>query len=315
MAEFMRELYRLLGITISASTAYHPQSDGQTERVNQELEQYIRVFVNERQSDWDTLLPLGEFAYNNHVHSSTQHSPFFVDTGRNPRMGFEPDQRPSKLEAVNEFVDRMKSTLDEARAALAKSKDDMARYYNQRRTPAPKFVVGEKVFLDASDIHTTRPTKKFAHRFLGPYPVIRPVGSHAYRLKLPPSMSRIHPVFHVVKLMPVPPDPITGRHAKPPPPPEIVGGEERYEVEEVVDSRFYRRRLQYLVRWKGYGHEENSWLVEGDVDAPDLIAEFYRAHPNAPKRISTLAFGQLRFRLRNRTRGKKGGFTHRDAAP
>jgi hypothetical protein len=315
VAEFMRELYRLLGITISASTAYHPQSDGQTERVNQELEQYIRVFVNERQSDWDTLLPLGEFAYNNHVHSSTQHSPFFVDTGRNPRMGFEPDQRPSKLEAVNEFVDRMKSTLDEARAALAKSKDDMARYYNQRRTPAPKFVVGEKVFLDASDIHTTRPTKKFAHRFLGPYPVIRPVGSHAYRLKLPPSMSRIHPVFHVVKLMPVPPDPITGRRAKPPPPPEIVGGEERYEVEEVVDSRFYRRRLQYLVRWKGYGHEENSWLVEGDVDAPDLIAEFYRAHPNAPKRISTLAFGQLRFRLRNRTRGKKGGFTHRDAAP
>jgi transposase InsO family protein len=84
VAEFMRELYRLLGITISASTAYHPQSDRQTECVNQELEQYIRVFVNERQSDWDTLLPLGEFAYNNHVHSSTQHSPFFVDTGRNP---------------------------------------------------------------------------------------------------------------------------------------------------------------------------------------------------------------------------------------
>jgi hypothetical protein len=80
-----------------------------------------------------------------------------------------------------------------------------------------------------------------------------------------------------------------------PPPPKIVGGKERYEVKEVVDSRFYRRRLQYLVRWKGYGHEENSWLVEGDVDAPNLIAEFYRAHLNAPKCISTLAFRQLRF--------------------
>jgi transposase InsO family protein len=131
VAEFMRELYRLLGITISASTAYHPQSDGQTKHVNQELEQYIRVFVNECQSDWHTLLLLGKFAYNNHVHSSTQHSPFFVDTGRNPQMGFEPDQRPSKLEAVNEFIDQMKSMLDKARAALAKSKDDMARYYNQ----------------------------------------------------------------------------------------------------------------------------------------------------------------------------------------
>ena len=84
VAEFMRELYRLLGITISASTAYHLQSDGQTERINQELEQYIRVFVSEWQNDWDMLLPLGEFAYNNHVHSSTQHSPFFLDTGRHP---------------------------------------------------------------------------------------------------------------------------------------------------------------------------------------------------------------------------------------
>src|SRR6202789_2799074 len=205
VAEFMRELYRLLGITISSSTAYHPQSDGQTERVNQELEQYIRVFVNERQNDWDTLLPLGEFAYNNHVHSSTQYSPFFLDTGRHPRMGFEPNQRPSKLEAVNEFADRMKSTLDEARAALSKSKDDMARYYNKRRTPAPVFAVGEKVFLDASDVSTTRPSKKFAHRYLGPFPVVRPVGSHAYHLKLPPSMSRLHAVFHVVKLMPAPP--------------------------------------------------------------------------------------------------------------
>ena len=78
-------------------------------------------------------------------------------------MGFEPGQRPSKLEAVNEFPDRMKSTLDEACAALAKSKDDMARYYNQRRTPAPTFVAGEKVYLDASDISTTRPAKKFVH--------------------------------------------------------------------------------------------------------------------------------------------------------
>jgi len=175
----------------------------------------------------------------------------------------------------------------------------MARYYNQHRTPAPKFTVGEKVFLDATDIHTTRPTKKFAHHFLGPYPVVQPVGSHVYRLKLPRSMSRIHPVFHVVKLMLVPMDLIVGRRTKPPPPPDIIGGEERYEVEEVIDSRIYWKKLQYLVRWKGYGHEENSWLTEGDIDAPELIAKFYRTYPNAPKRISTLTFGQLGFRLRH----------------
>jgi hypothetical protein len=247
VAEFMHELYCLLGITISSSTAYHPQSDGQTECINQELEQYIQIFISERQNDWDTLLLLGEFAYNNHIHASTQHTPFFLDTGRHPRMGFEPNQRSSKLEAVNKFADRMKSSLNEAWAALTKSKEDMAQYYNQHQTPAPNFTAGKKVFLDASDISTTQPTKKFAHRFLGPFPVIHPVSSHAYRLKLPKSMSRLHPVFHIVKLMPAPSDPIEGRRTRPPPPPEIVGGEERYEVEEIIDSRMRGRRLQYLV--------------------------------------------------------------------
>jgi hypothetical protein len=84
VAEFMRKLYCLLRITISSSTAYHPQSDGQTKRVNQELEQYIRIFVSKQQNDWDTLLPLSKFAYNNHIHASTQHTPLFLDMGRHP---------------------------------------------------------------------------------------------------------------------------------------------------------------------------------------------------------------------------------------
>ena len=80
IAEFTQELYRLLGIKLAATTTYHPQGDGQMERVNQELEQYLRLFVNERQDDWDKLLPLAEFQYNNHVHSATQQTPFMLDT-------------------------------------------------------------------------------------------------------------------------------------------------------------------------------------------------------------------------------------------
>jgi len=97
VAEFTRELYRLLSITLSATTAYHPQADGQTECVNQELEQYLRVFVNERQDDWDELLPMAEFQYNNHIHSSTQQTPFFLDSGRHPCMGFEPRHHPTGI--------------------------------------------------------------------------------------------------------------------------------------------------------------------------------------------------------------------------
>jgi len=155
IAEFTRELYRLLGIKLAATTAYHPQGYGQTEQVNQELEQYLRLFTNQRQDDWMGLLPFAEFQYNNQVHSSTQHPPFLLDTGRVPHMGFEPDQPRSRIESVNEFKDWMTDTLEEAKVALAKSKDDMALYYNWKRTTAPEFKAGDMVFLDASNIQTT----------------------------------------------------------------------------------------------------------------------------------------------------------------
>src|SRR5271156_4756653 len=288
VAEFTRELYRLLGIKLAATTAYHPQGDGQTERVNQELEQYLRVFINQRQNDWDGLLPFVEFQYNNHVHSATRQVPFLLDTGRIPRMGFEPRQCQSHLESVNEFKEQMKDALDKAKAALTQSKDDMARYYDQNRTPAPDYQPGDKVYLDASDIQTTRPSKKLSHRRLGPFEVVKKVGKGAYRLKLPRSMSRLHPVFNVVKLTPAPLDPIPGRRPNPPPPPEIVDGEEEWIVEEILDSKMVNRRLRYLIKWEGFGIEHNSWEPWNDVHAPELITEFYRKHPGAARQIRAL---------------------------
>ena len=125
-------------------------------------------------------------------------------------MGFEPDQQRSQLESVNEFKEWMENTLKEAKGALVKSKDDMAKYYDQRRTPAPDYQPGDKVYLDASDIQTTRPSWKLSHQRLGPFPIVRKVGNSAYCLQLSPSMSRLHPVFNVIELMPAPEDPIPG---------------------------------------------------------------------------------------------------------
>jgi hypothetical protein len=291
VAQFTRELYQLLGIKVAASTAYHPQTDGQTERLNQELEQYIRLFINERQSDWDDLIPMMEFQYNNHVHSSTQNTPFMLDTGRHPRMGFEPHSRVV-METANEFAERMRGSLEEAKAALAKAKDDMARYYNQRHDPTPEYQVGDKVYLDASDIKTTRPSKKLAHRNLGPFSITKRVGSHAYRLRLPRSLARLHPVFPVVKLTLAPPDPF-GRHNKPPPLPELIEDEEHYEVEEVLDSRLYCGKLQYLVKWKGFGYEENSWIGENNVFAPRLTRKFHQTNPAAARQIQKIHFDSI----------------------
>jgi hypothetical protein len=160
--------------------------------------------------NWTDLLPLAEFQYSNHIHASTQHSPFLLDTGRHLRMELKPDEAPSHMETVNEFPDRMASTLEEAKSALAKAKNDMAQYYNHRCTPALVYKIGDMVYLDSQDICTTWPSQKLAHRYLGPYKVEKCVGTHAYHLKLPAAMSRLHPVFHVIKLLPTLRDPIPG---------------------------------------------------------------------------------------------------------
>src|ERR1700710_1063173 len=110
------ELWWLIRITPVMSTAYHLQTDRQTEHVNQEMEQFLRIFTNYKQDDWNYLLPAAEFAYNNHVHASMQQVPFMTDTGRLPRMGFEPAGARSKVELANEFRDRITSSVLEARS-------------------------------------------------------------------------------------------------------------------------------------------------------------------------------------------------------
>ena len=178
----MNELYRLLGVKLAATTVYHPQGDGQMEQVNQELEQFLHLFINQRQDNWDDLLPFAEFQYNNHIHLATQNVPFLLDTGQIPRMGFKPGQQRSHLESVNKFKEQMESALKEAKATLTKSKDNMARYYDRRRTPAPDYQPRDKVYLGASDIHTTRLSRKLSHQRLGPFPIVRKVGNGTYRL-------------------------------------------------------------------------------------------------------------------------------------
>jgi len=161
----MKELYQLLGIEAVTSTAYHPQTNGQMEQVNQELEQYLQIFVRERKDDWYTLLPLAEFFYNNHIHLTTQQTPFLLNTGQYPWMGFEPHQPLSCFEAVNE----RKDTLKGAKSVLAKAKDDIAQYYNCCHSPTPSFSPGDMVYLNSKDIQTTRLFKKLSHCCLGLY--------------------------------------------------------------------------------------------------------------------------------------------------
>ena len=189
----------------------------------------------------------------------------------------------------------MESALKEAKAALAKSKDDMAKYYDWKRTPAPDYQPGDRVYLDASDIQTTRPSKKLSHRRLGPFRIIKKVGNGTYRLQLPPSMSRLHPVFNVIKLTPALEDPVQGQHVPPPPLPEIIDGEEEWVIEEILNSRMINQKLRYLVKWDRFRIEHNSWEPWDNIHTLDLILEFHRKHPGAPRLIRLIDFNAIAF--------------------
>ena len=282
VSNFTKELNRLLGIQTRASTAFHPQTDGQTERVNQEIEQYLRIFSNHRQDDWSEWIPLAEFAYNNRVHASTRLTPFQMDNGQNPRMGIEP-QRHSQVEATQLFVDRMKKISEETQSALRQAASDMSRHYNVKHSRPLTFKVGDKVWLDSRNIKTVRPMKKLDDRWFGPFKIKDIISQNAYRLELSPALAKIHPVFHVSLLRPFTPDEIQERPQNHHPAPILdADGELSYEVEAILDSRYHNRRLEYLVNWKGYGPEENTWQSAKDVEhAPRLVAQFHNMYPNA----------------------------------
>jgi hypothetical protein len=135
--------------------------------------------------------------------------------------------------------------------------------------------------LDAGNIQTDCPSKKLAHKRLGPYEILDKIGKTSYKLKLPKTM-RVHPVFHVSLLYGHPMDEFR-RRPNPPPPVVTLEGEEEYEVEKILNSRKVGRQLQYLIHWKGYGPEEDTWQPKADVaNTPELVRRFHQQHPVAP---------------------------------
>ena len=154
-AQMTKELNAMLGIQSDLAMAFHLQSDGQTKQMNQELEQYLRAFVDHKQETWPECLALAEFAYNNKAQVSTKQSPFFVNYGRHPRVGSEP-RREGKHPAAQEFVEQMKEVHEEAQAALKKAQDDMKVYADCRRSEAPEYKVGDKVMLSTQNLNIAK---------------------------------------------------------------------------------------------------------------------------------------------------------------
>uniref|UniRef100_A0A8C5LYT0 Polyprotein n=1 Tax=Leptobrachium leishanense TaxID=445787 RepID=A0A8C5LYT0_9ANUR len=264
----------------SLSTAYHPQTNGQTERTNGTLEQYLRCFTSHLQDDWADLLPIAEFAYNNQIHRSTNASPFFVNYGRHPVM-FPGSPLVSDVPSLDHRMACIHNGFKQVRSALLSAQRSYKQYADRHRDPAPLYKVGDVAWLSSKHVTLNCPSRKLGPRFLGPFPVIKVVSPSAVRLCLPDDY-KIHPVFHVSLLRPSEPDPFPDRTPSCPGPVVAVNDDE-YEVQEILDSRFRRRRLEYLVHWTGYGPEEDSWVSAADVHAPALVRDFHMANPKRPR--------------------------------
>ena len=280
----MRDLNKLVGITGNLSTAYHPQTDGQTERMNQEIEQYLRVFVNHRQSDWAEWLACAEFSYNDKIQSSTGFSPFYVNYGRHPYKGTNP-RWEAKSQSAIEFVEQMRKVREETEAALKQSNEMMKRAYDRKKGESREYQPRDKVYLEGTNITTDRPIKKFDDKRHGPFTVVKKVGASSYKLKLPATWKKIHPVFNEIYLTPYTPPKYPSQKKPPPPPPIITNEGEEYVVEEIMDSKLSRGKLKYLVKWEGYPNPtEWTWEPEESILA-DNREEFHEKHPSAPRRV------------------------------
>ncbi len=272
-SKFWSALCKSFHVNLKFSSPFHHQSNGQTERVNSVIEQYLRCFSNYKGTDWSKFLDLAEFSYNNAVQDSTKYSPFYLN------YGFHPNYSPAIINKTNvpkaeEYLKNLNEVMKDLKKNLEQSLTTQKKYADNHRSKPPEFKENDKVWLDSSLV-LHGGNKKMKPRKLGPFRIKEKISDLAYKLELPENI-KIHPVVHVSSLEPFYEDE-KFRRKQEPPPPVIINNEEEYEVEKILDERKYYGKKQYLIKWKGYPLSEASWEPESNLNCPDLIKEFKKS--------------------------------------
>jgi len=289
-SEVWKEFLQLSGIRPRMSTVFHPQTDGQTERLNQTIEAYLRAFVVREQDDWVRLLPMAEFAYNNSITVGNGMSPFYANYGFHP-VAMDPASTEPLNPASRVYAHWMHTVHDESRQGLKEAQERMRRYTDPNRKRPPAYQVGDLVMLSGRNIKTRRPSKKLDHKNHGPFQIEKIVSPLAVRITLPCKW-KIHNVFHVSLLEPY----RTSEHRAPPDPSKVlreaddIEQSEEYDVEEVMSwvehGRGNNKRILYLVKWLNYP-ERKDWTEEPFdnfwVGGLEKLREFHQRNPDAPR--------------------------------
>lgn len=279
VAQFWRAFCQLMGATVSLTSGYHPQTNGQSERLNQDLETGLRCLASQNPASWSRYVLWVEYAHNTLPSASTGMSPFQCVFGYQPPL-FPALEKEVNVPSAMAMIRRCRRMWSRARQNLLRTSQAYKRNADRRRRPAPDFQVGQPVWLSTQDLPLKVESRKLAPRFVGPFPVSKVINPVCVRLKLPRSL-RVHPTFHVSKVRPVKTSPLVPPSA-PPPPPRFVDGGPVYTVKKLLAARRRGRGFQYLVDWEGYGPEERSWVPSRNIVDPDLIRDYHRDHPPDP---------------------------------
>lgn len=269
-SKYWQTITKACGIEHSLSTANHQQTDGPTERMIQTIEQHLRHYLDWNQDNWVEILPLAQFAMNNAKNTSTGEVPHFANLGRYPRMTWtsvstEGRSNEAILQATH--MQQMHNTMSKD---IMWAEQRMKRYYDMKREDAPVLQKGERVYLlrrtpgsKTFNIKTKRPSNKFDSVKYGPFRIVKKLENDNYQLQLPTRM-RIHPIFHISLLEPT----------RNPENRNDEADDEEYEVEKILDRKQESGRVYYLVRWKGYEPEDDSWEPIENLNCHDKIQDY-----------------------------------------
>jgi hypothetical protein len=271
-SKFWEALHKLCGTSLARSTAYRPQTDGQTERVNRKLEEILRAYVDDRATDWDTRLAAAEFAINNASSASTRTSPFFLNYGFHPLMPTTMDISSitgNKNQGAIDFATQLETDLKSAKELLHQAQERQKRSADLKLQDR-QFQVGDQVLLSTKDLNI-KDSSKLNAKWVGPFKVLEIVSPLALRLELPTTM-KIHPVIHVSRLKSYHTS-LQHSGREPPKPPPIIG-EDIYLAERILDKRLVRRgrqrRPEYLIQWHGYPIYEATWEPASNLLGQDI---------------------------------------------
>lgn len=285
VSQFWNRVMQLLGIKKNLSTSGHPQTDGQTERMNQSLESYLRLYCHQNQTAWAIFLPVAEFVLNN-THSATiGMTPFFANHARHPRLNIHLPVRKSNYKA-EQFTGLINLVHEKAKKAMTSAQAYHAKYYNKKHREPPIFQVGDLVYL--SDQHLGGYTSnhgKLDLRKSGPYRVLARVGNLNYRLQLPETM-RIHPVFHVSHLTLQKTFEDVSRAQQPVPPLIRENNVLQTPPEKILDHRVEGNQKRYLVHFKDTPQSEDTWMIFRDIPYAHNLVRNYNARRNSEREDS-----------------------------